>query len=219
MKTKALTISILLLAIVLAPLAMAEEYGPRGPRGPRGGQGGPHDGYGQGRGPRGGYGQERGHFGGRPGMGEGGLGLFFLGRMGQRLNLTEEQKEQIKAIIETNKEDETCREKIHEAMKALNEAAAEGKEAEIIAAGKALGEAFTQQALKRADTMKQVKAVLTEEQLAQLEELKTEMKERMQQWREKGADEPRGRRGEGRQHGEGGRHGYGKRQRRYQEQQ
>jgi hypothetical protein len=46
--------------------------------------------------------------------------------------------------------------------------------------------------------MKAVKAVLTDEQVAQLDEIKAEMKERMQQRREKGQDGPRGKRGKGR---------------------
>ncbi|MHC4783995.1 MAG: hypothetical protein ACYTE0_13250, partial [Planctomycetota bacterium] len=68
----------------------------------------------------------------------------------------------------------------------------DGTEAEIIAAGKELGDALTNQALQKSATMKAVKAVLTEEQVAQLVEIKAEMKERMQQRREKGQDGPRG---------------------------
>ena len=71
MKTKKLAISILLLAVVLAPLAMAEELAPRGPLG---GQGRP------------------GGFGRHPGMGQGDIGQFILGRMGDRLELTEQQR-------------------------------------------------------------------------------------------------------------------------------
>ena len=53
MNTRTLTLSILLLAVVLAPLAMAEEPAPRGPRG---GQG------------RGNFQGRPGGFGGHPGM-------------------------------------------------------------------------------------------------------------------------------------------------------
>ena len=187
MKTKTLAISILLLAVVLTPLAMAEEPAPRGPRG------------GQGRGGR------PSGFGGHPGMGQGDIGQFILERMGDRLELTEEQRTEIKGIFEDSKEDrQALRATVQEAMKALHEAAQDGTEAEIIAAGKALGDAHTNQALQKSATMKSVKAVLTDEQVAQLDEIKAEMKERMQQRREKGQDGPRGKRNKGRKHGPGG---------------
>ena len=187
MKTKKLAISILLLAVVLAPLAMAEEPAPRGPRG---GQG---------------HGGRPGGFGGHPGMGQGDIGQFILGRIGDRLELTEEQRTEIKGIFEDSKEDrEALRAAIQEAMKALHEATQDGTEAEIIAAGKALGDAHTNQALQKAATMKSVKAVLTDEQIAQLGEVKAEMKERMQQRREKGQDGPRGKHSKGRKQGPSG---------------
>ena len=183
MKTRTLTISILLLAIVLAPLAMAEP----GQRGPRSGQGGRERGDFQGR---------PGGFGGHPGMG-GDMGGFLLGRLADKLELTEEQRAEIKAITEgTRLEAEEAREAVREAMKALHEATAGGIEAEIIAAGKAVGDTMTEQALLRATTMKQIKEVLTDEQLAEFEELKAEMRERMQQQRKDG-DGPRSKRGEG----------------------
>ena len=90
MKTRTLTISILLLAVVLAPLAMAAEEPAR--RGGRGGQGGP--------------GGPRGEFRGAPGRagmgmygGQGDIGRMLLGRAAERLELTQEQKDQIKEII------------------------------------------------------------------------------------------------------------------------
>lgn len=178
MKTKTLMIGLILLALIAAPLAMAEpEGGPRDGRGPR--DGGPRGGrmYGGG-GPRGGmYG---GGFGG-------GFGQMLLGRMAEKLGLTDDQKTQIKAIVEANKDNvEESRQAIQEAMKALHQAAEGGVESEIIATGKALGDAFTEQALQRANIAKQIKEVLTDEQLAQLEEMKAGMKERMQQRRQQG---------------------------------
>ena len=126
--------------------------------------------------------------------------------MGDRLELTDEQRTEIKGIFEDSKEDrEALRAAVQEGMKALHEAAEDGTEAEIIAAGKELGDALTNQALQKSATMKAVKAVLTDEQVAQLDEIKAEMKERMQQWREKGQDGPRGKRGEGRGQKPGGR--------------
>ncbi|MHC4258259.1 MAG: Spy/CpxP family protein refolding chaperone [Planctomycetota bacterium] len=68
----------------------------------------------------------------------GGFAKLLLGRIGDKLELTEEQRESIKAIFEANKENaKQSRKAVHEAMQALHEAAAEGTEAEIIAAGKA----------------------------------------------------------------------------------
>ncbi|OQY08057.1 MAG: hypothetical protein B6I25_00125 [Planctomycetales bacterium 4572_13] len=174
MKTKTLAISVLLLAIVLTPLTMAES----GRRGPRGGR-------------------ERDGFRGHPGMG-GDRGGFLLGRMADKLDLTEEQRADIKAITEEAKPEES-RQAVRKAIKTLHEATANGTEAEIIAAGKAVGDAFTEQALLRAATMKEVKKILTDEQLAQFEERKAEMKERMQQ-RRKDGDGPHGKRGEGGRH-------------------
>ena len=198
MKTQTLTISILLLAIVLAPLAVAEPD----QRGPRGDQGGRERGDFHGR---------TGGFGGHPGMG-GGMGGFLLGRLADRLELTEAQRAEIKAIMEgTRSEAEEARKAVGEAMKALHEATADGTEAEIIAAGKAVGDTLTEQALLRATITKQIKEILTEEQLAQFEELKAQMKERMQQYR-KGEGKPRGERGEGEGRGQKHRQGRGKQQ-------
>lgn len=184
MKTKTLMIGLILLALIAAPLAMAEpEGGPRDGRGPR--DGGPRGGrmYGGGGGPRGGMyggGMHGGGFGG-------GFGQMLLGRMAEKLELTDDQKTQIKAIVEANKDNvEESRQAIQEAMKALHQASEGGVEAEVIAAGKALGDAFTEQALQRANIAKQIKEVLTDEELAQLEEMKAGMKERMQQRRQQG---------------------------------
>ncbi len=182
MKTRTLTISILLLAIVLAPLAMAERN-----------QRGPHSG------------REHGNFHKRPGgfSGHPGMGGFLLGRMADKLELTDEQRADIKAITEEAKpEAEEVRQAVREAMKALHEATADGTEAEIIAAGKAVGDTMTEQALLRAARMKQraarmerIEEILTDEQFAQFEELKAEMKKRMQQ-RHKDGDGPHKRDGQ-----------------------
>ena len=189
MKTRTLAISILLLAIVLTPLAMgAEDRAPRGPRGP---QAGPRQGRGGGMGGMGMFG------------GQGDITRMLMGRFGERLGLTEEQKTAIKEIADANKEKATEAGKaVREAIQGLNKAANEGETADIEAAGKAVGDAFTKQALQRAATTKAVKGVLTEEQQAKLEELKTEMKDRMQQRMQQGPDGARGgKRGQG---GKGG---------------
>lgn len=194
MKMKKLTISVLLFAAILAPLAVAADgdFEPRGPRGRQGNcdfQGRP------------------GGFGGGPGkgfMGQGGMGQFLLGRIGNKLDLTEEQRAEIKIIMAECKDDrEATQDTVREAMKALHEAAETGEEEAVADAAKTLADAFAQKALMMAETKKDIQAVLTDEQTAQLEELKSEMKERMQQRKESDQFGPRGgRRGKG-----GPRHG------------
>ena len=176
MKTKTLMIGLILFALIAAPLVLADpEGGPRGGRGPRGGGGS------YGGGPRGGGMQRHG------GMHGGGFGQMLLGRMAEKLELTDDQKEQIKAIVEANKDNaEESLQAIKEAMKALHQAAEGGVESEIIATGKAVGDAFTEQALQRANISKQIKETLTDGQLVQLKEMKAGMKERMQQRRQQG---------------------------------
>ena len=197
MKTRTLTLSILLLAVILAPLAMAQRGPQRGP------------GSGECPDPQrpGGFGgRQGGGFGGHPGMGRGDMGQFLLGRMGDKLGLTEEQRTEIKGILENCKENqEATKGAIPDAMKALHKAAEDGDEAAVADAAKALADAFKQKALQKAATMKAVKALLTDEQVAQLDEIKAEMKERMQQRREEGQDGPRGKRGKGGRQGHGGR--------------
>ena len=135
MKMKTVMIGLVLMALVLAPMAMAAPGdGPRGDRGPRGG-----DEQGR-RGPAG------------PGGFQGGFGWMLLGRAGDKLALTDEQRDQIKAILDESKKSET-KDAIAEAMKALHEATAEGDKAKVTEAGKALGDAFTQRALQQIETM------------------------------------------------------------------
>jgi Spy/CpxP family protein refolding chaperone len=170
---KKVLITTVLAAALLAPLAMAaEETAPRGPRG----------------------------FGG---MGEGNFVQMLLGRMGQELNLTEEQKASIQKIADESKDAvEANREAVRTAMQNLNDAADKGDEAAITAAGKAAGEALTKQALQRAEVAKKVNAVLTPEQQAKFEQMKADMRTRMQERRgqmmQGEGPGPRGPRGEGR---------------------
>lgn len=187
MKTKTLAISILLLAIVLTPLAMgAEDRAPR-PRGPR-------DGQGPAAGPR-------GEFRGGPGMG----GDLLLGRMSEQLNLTEEQKAQIQTIQEENRPQmQEARQALQKANQTLQEAIENGTDDQIVAAGKALGEAYGKQGVVRAQAARKVKAILTPEQVKKMEELRTQMRERMQQRLQEGQAGDRPRRGAA---GEGGRQG------------
>ena len=103
-------------------------------------------------------------------------------RFGRQLNLTDEQKEQIQAIREANKdENQLANETVRITMQALNRAKENGTEAEIIAAGKAAGDALIQQALQQVAVAAQIKEVLTPEQLAQSEEIKAQARERIQE--------------------------------------
>ena len=170
MKMKTPAISVLLLAIVLAPMAMAADE--PAPRGPRGGQGDP--------------GQGRGGPGGRAGMGGGDM----QGRMMGQLDLTEEQQKQIKSIREENKtQTQEAQQAVRKTNAVLQEAIESGSDEEILAAGKALGEAYGKQGVLRAQTARKIEAVLTPEQQAK-------MKGRIQQ-RGQGQDRPRGQQGQG----------------------
>jgi Spy/CpxP family protein refolding chaperone len=182
MKTRTLIITLILTAVILVPLALAVPKDC-----PRNDQGGPGQGSRK---------EDRPRMGQGPGGGS--LAQMLLGRMGQELNLTDEQKESIKKIAEETKTSiEEDREAVQKVMQTLREATENGTEAEIIAAGKAVGDTLTQKALNQAAVVKKVKALLTEEQLVKLEEMKAKMKERMQQRRQQ------------MQEGDGPRHRYG----------
>lgn len=121
---------------------------------------------------------------GRPGFlgGPGGPGGGFMHwRMLRQLNLTEEQKEQLrtlrKAHIEkTEKEHEALIEagrKFHEAVRALEEGS--GTEEAVYAASETLAEAQAALAVARSGLRAEFMAVLTPEQQKKLDELRTEM--------------------------------------------
>lgn len=188
MKTKTLIITLILAAVILVPLALAVPKG--GPRGGQG-QGGQVGQRGQGQGAQRGQGQGAMARTRDPRGGD--FAQMLLGRMSQELNLSNEQKEKIKAISKkSGAEAQKSRKVVYEAMQVLNEAAEEGTEAKIIAAGKSVGEAMTQQALEKAAVIKIIKAELSKEQLTKLAESQAKMKERIQQM-----VQDRGQRGEG----------------------
>ena len=110
-----------------------------------------------------------------------------LMRILHRLDLTDEQTEQIKAIHESNKDKgEAVKKEIAEATKALHEAVAEGAdEATIRAAGTKLGNAMSEGAVLKVTTVTSIEKVLTEGQLEKLKELQEKMKERIGQLRER----------------------------------
>jgi Spy/CpxP family protein refolding chaperone len=115
---------------------------------------------------------------------------MMLGRILHRLDLTNEQNEQIKAIREANREKtKDAREAVAETTKALHEAASqEANEATIRAAATAVGNALGDRAVLRATAMASIKKVLTAEQLEKLEELRAKMKERAGEFRKRMGD-------------------------------
>lgn len=153
-------------AVVLLVGSICQAQG-RSPRPDRGFAAGPSD-----RGPRGpmadcdagkGRGEVRGH----------GPRLPILRALG-RLDVTDEQHAQIKAILDDNAEGmEAAREAMDEAMAALHDATVnEADEATLQAAATQVGVAAGQKASTHVALMKRIKSVLTEEQLNALAELK-----------------------------------------------
>ena len=146
---------------------------PLGPYYDRFGRGGDQ---GPGFGPQG-YGPGWGMQGRGPGMGlqpHNGQGGILMPHVLRLLNLTDEQQEKIRTILEEKKEPmEAARTAVQNANQALHQAVMEEKEeAAIRAAAQTLGEAIGNQAVLRASIMTSIKAVLTEEQLKKLGDLK-----------------------------------------------
>jgi Spy/CpxP family protein refolding chaperone len=90
------------------------------------------------------------------------------------LNLTEEQREQIRAILEEAEDvSEANREIVADATEALHTAVIEGSDEKAIReAATNLGNALGDQAVQRASIIASIKEVLTDEQLEQLQEMK-----------------------------------------------
>ena len=130
---------------------------------------------GRGRGPRGGPAVGPG----MPGPQVGAAHPMMLRGILPGLDLTDEQIEAIKQIHEANKEAMQAAQKaVGEAAKALHEAVLAGNEAKIRAAATNLGNAIGQCAVLRAATMASIKAALTAEQQAKLEQLQSQMGQR-----------------------------------------
>jgi Spy/CpxP family protein refolding chaperone len=97
-----------------------------------------------------------------------------IARALRRLDLTEQQRESIKSILESARETaEPGREAVADAKEVLHTAVAEGAdETAIREAAENLGKVIGDQAVSKAATIALIKEVLTEEQLAQLQEMK-----------------------------------------------
>jgi Spy/CpxP family protein refolding chaperone len=99
-----------------------------------------------------------------------------------RLDLTEEQRELIRDILQAGRDAcEAGREAVANATKALHTAVTEGADEAIIReAATNLGTALGDQAVLRASTITLVKEILTEEQLEQLQQMKApKLRERL----------------------------------------
>jgi periplasmic protein CpxP/Spy len=120
--------------------------------------------------PQGPPGPHRGGGDFRGGRGPGGRGGDGLGPLGRDLNLTDEQKAQIKTIRESF---EAGTKELHEQMRALHEKEADPftatfNEAEVRAAAEARAKIDVELAVARAKMMSQIGGVLTAEQKTQL---------------------------------------------------
>jgi len=101
-----------------------------------------------------------------------------LRRMIYRLDLTDDQIEHVKTIVKNNRETAEAAEKaVEQARNLVHKAVIKGAgETEVTAAVASLGTALTSRAVNKAATMASVRAILTEQQLKELDELGIERK-------------------------------------------
>ena len=122
---------------------------------------------------------KKGHSSMRGGM-RGGKGCEM---MMKALNLTDDQKTQMKTIHETNsKKMQEAGKAVGEARKALMEAASseDVSESTVRTLSSQLADAIAVMALNKAQMMKDVKAILTNEQKVKFDKKRAEMKKRME---------------------------------------
>jgi len=168
--------------VVMAVLALVGTVVLAGPGGGQGWGRGLAHGRGMGMGP--GMGMGLRMQGAGP-MGPGACGLCpmgpvhanALGAIGAWLDLTAEQRTQIRTIQEQGKEDaEAAQDAVAAARDALHDAVIGGAaEAEIRTAAKTLGDAIANQATLHAKTVAAVKAVLTDEQRQKFDEMRKDL--------------------------------------------
>ncbi|GAB4187668.1 MAG: hypothetical protein Kow00105_02360 [Phycisphaeraceae bacterium] len=147
-----------------------------------------------GEGPRDGDRPHPRHFEGKPGP----KGPHARGDMAHRffggLDLTEEQKTQIRDIMKQFGEERRAWHEAHkedfEALRDKMRAARESDDPEAVKAVHEEIKALMESAPKPDATHDQIRALLTEEQQAKFDERVAKMRERMQQWREKHKDGP-----------------------------
>jgi periplasmic protein CpxP/Spy len=126
------------------------------------------------------------HWGRKGGHGGRGHGLFG-GRLAERLNLTDAQKQQMRQIAERHREStKALREQAH-AARGQRGAAFDGtfNEAEVRAAAQARANARVELEVAHARMMSEMFAVLTPEQKVQLAALRQEREQRRQERRQR----------------------------------
>ena len=117
-----------------------------------------------------------------------------ISRMLNALKLTDEQKKQAKVITDNSqKTAELTHKQVAQATKSLRDAVAkEASDEKIRECALAIGKAMGDRAVGQVKTVKDIKAILTEEQAKKFGEMQKRMKERMQQGtgRGQGSQEP-----------------------------
>jgi len=117
------------------------------------------------------------------------MGGIDLGRQIQMLtrtlDLTPEQQEAIKAILDEHRDAaQANRDAIRQTSVELRKAVMDGNPEAAEKLAEKLADAIIEQAVGQAETMKAVKAELTDEQLQKLDEIKTQMRDRFEQRRQ-----------------------------------
>ena len=108
-----------------------------------------------------------------------------LERAIRQLELTADQKQKITGILQGKEEAlATARKAYADAGKALDEASSSGDDAAIRAAAVKVGNTLADLQILRKKVVKEIKAVLTPDQLKKLEQLKEQARESLQRMRE-----------------------------------
>ena len=161
MQYKKTLMTVLVMVMMLAPVAWAGHHG------------------------KGGTGSGSGPCGGSPGQGfygPGGGGMGPLGAL-HGLNLSEQQTEQIAAVLEKHKDAHAdVRRQMREARRSLNEAIHSGSfdEARVRKAAQAFNDQLADFSVHRARVFSEIRPILTDDQITQLEDRKKTRSERRQ---------------------------------------
>ena len=118
---------------------------------------------------------------GGPGIGQGPGGPDgIMGAIMHKLDITDKQQEKIETIMDDNHaKTSAARRAVEKARRALEDTiAADANEPALRKAATAMGAAIGDEAVLKVKTMKDIKAVLTPEQIKKLEEIQAKMKTR-----------------------------------------
>lgn len=102
-----------------------------------------------------------------------------------RLNLTEQQHEQVESILDESRENmQAAHENVREAMQTLHQAVGDEADVDTIRTAAAeIGQALGDEAVLKVSIAVSIKDLLTEEQLEELEELKAQAEQRAEEFR------------------------------------